>query len=89
MTGITILSLLIVYLKVHEYLLNLFRLKSSIGNLITYASLGFLIAGILLYFNYDKTTKGSLIILVFYALILLIQIGYWYFKSPGKLKASQ
>ena len=85
MGGIWILVGLITYLKLNKTLLNIFYLELSGRNLITYALLGFLVSAILMYFNYDKSSKGSLFVFVFYVLGLSVQIVYWYFKKPGTI----
>ena len=82
MTGLWILIGLITYLKLNKTLLNIFHLGQSGRNLITYALLGFLVSGILMFFSFDKSAIGSVLVFIFYALGLSVQIGYWYFKKP-------
>lgn len=82
MDGVIIVVGLVIYLKSNKILLNMFQLELSIKNLIAYALLGFLVSGIIMFVNYDNSSKGSVFLYVFYILGLLVQIGYWYFKKP-------
>ena len=82
MEGIWILIGLITYLKLNKTLLKFLHLELSSRNLITYALLGFLVSAIIMFFSYDKSSKGSLFVFIFYVLGLSVQIAYWYFKKP-------
>ena len=82
MEGIWILIGLITYLKLNKTLLKFLHLEPSSRNLITYALLGFLVSAFIMLFSYDKSSKGSLFVFIFYVLGLSVQIGYWYFKKP-------
>jgi hypothetical protein len=82
MEGIWILVGLITYLKLNKTLLKFLHLEPSSRNLITYALLGFLVSAIIMFFSYDKSSKGSLFVFIFYVLGLSVQIAYWYFKKP-------
>ncbi len=86
MTGFWVLLGLITYLKSNKTLLNIFHLDQSGRNLITYTLTGFLVSGILMYFSFDKSSKDSVFVLIFYLVGLSVQIGYWYFKKPTTYK---
>ena len=82
MGDLWILIGLTTYLKLNKTLLKFLHLEPSSRNLITYALLGFLVSAFSIFFSYDKSSKGSLFLFIFYVLGLSVQIGYWYFKKP-------
>ena len=63
------------------------HLKSSCQTDIIYTLSGLLAAGVLLYINYAITSKSSVVVMVFYFVVLLSQILYWYFKRPSQTNA--
>ncbi len=63
--------------------MNILHIEHSNRNSIIYTLLGFFFAGILLFINYDSTSKSSVLLFIFYVLGLSLQIGYWFFKKPS------
>jgi hypothetical protein len=86
MTGVLILCGLIIWLKLSDPILRLLHLKPGFANTIIYTLSGFLVAGTLLSINLRQTEKGALILLLIYAIGLVAQIGFWYFKNAGSSK---
>jgi hypothetical protein len=86
MTGVLILCGLIIWLKLNGPILRLLRLKPSFVNTIACTLSGFLVAGILIYINFRQTGKGAMILLLVYAIGLIAQIIFWYFKNAGTSK---
>ena len=82
MGGFWIIVSLMFYLELNKTVLRILRVTPSSRNLITYALVGFVVSALVIYFSYDKSSKGSLYLFIFYVLGLSVQIGYWYFKKP-------
>ena len=82
MEGFWIIVGLMFYLELNKTLLKILHLDPSSRNLITYALVGFVVSGLFIYLSYDKSSKGSIYLFIFYVLGLSVQIGYWYFKKP-------
>ena len=82
MEGFWIAVGLIFYLKLNKTVLRILHVAPSSKNLITYTLVGFVVSALFIYFSYDKSSKGSIYLFIFYVLGLSVQIGYWYFKKP-------
>jgi len=82
MEGFWIIVGLMFYLELNKTLFKILHVAPSSRNLITHALVGFVVSALFIYFSCDKSSKGSLYLLIFYVLGLSVQIGYWYFKKP-------
>ena len=82
MEGFWIIVGLMFYLKLNKTLLKILHVVPSSRNLITYALVGLVVSALFIYLSYNKSSKPSIYLFIFYILGLSIQIGYWYFKKP-------
>ena len=73
---------LMFYLELNKTLFKILHVAPSSRNLTTYALVGFVVSAMFIYLSYDKSSKSSIYLFIFYVLGLSVQIGYWYFKKP-------
>ena len=62
------------YSNIYGLFLQALHLKPTLKNAIIYMATGFLIAGLFLYFNYGRTTIGSVAVIIICAIGSVVRI---------------
>ncbi len=75
MTTVIIGISLIAYSNLFAPLMKIASCKPSRNNAAVFMLIGFLVAGIVLYINYNKTTIGSLVVIIICAIGSIIRIA--------------